>query len=145
MDGGGERKSSGGLWRAIVLVSRAMRLRCPTCGRGKLFRGWFTMHEACPHCGRKFGRGPGFFLGSIYFNYGVTAVVVIVLYFTFFFTEVLSDRQVLVVMTLIALLFPVWFFRYARALWVAFDELWDPALAPSATTDSHQHDATKTL
>jgi hypothetical protein len=23
-------------------------------------------------------------------------------------------------------LFPTWFFRYARALWIAFDEHWDP-------------------
>jgi hypothetical protein len=22
--------------------------------------------------------------------------------------------------------FPLWFFRYARALWIAFDEKWDP-------------------
>ena len=110
----------------MVLVARAERLRCPTCGRGKLFRGWFTMHEACPQCGRKFSRGPGFFIGSIYFNYGVTAILLIAMYFTFFFTEVISDAQVMVVLTLVALLFPVWFFRYARALWVAFDELWDP-------------------
>ena len=25
-----------------------------------------------------------------------------------------------------AILFPTWFFRYARALWIAFDEHWDP-------------------
>jgi hypothetical protein len=24
------------------------------------------------------------------------------------------------------LLFPVWFFRYARSLWLAFDQLFDP-------------------
>ena len=53
------------------------------------------MHEACPHCGRPFQRGPGFFLGSIYFNYGVTALLVTVMYFAFFFTEVLTDRQLL--------------------------------------------------
>ena len=97
------------------------------------------MHDACPHCGRKFQRGPGFFLGSIYFNYGVTAALVIVMYFTFFFGEWLSDRQLLAAMSVFALVFPLWFFRYARALWIAFDELWDPTLAPSATTDSHQN------
>jgi uncharacterized protein (DUF983 family) len=115
-----------GLWRLVVLVARAVRLRCPTCGRGKIFRGWFTMHDACSHCGRKFQRGPGFFLGSIYFNYGVTALLVIVVYFTGFFTEALTDRQLFLVTMALALVFPLWFFRYARALWVAFDELWDP-------------------
>lgn len=121
-----ERPPQRGLWHLLVLYGRALRLRCPKCGRGKLFRGWFTMHDACSNCGRPFDRGPGFFLGSIYFNYGITAILVIVIYFTCFFTEVLTDRQLLITLSIFALIFPLWFFRYARALWVAFDELWDP-------------------
>jgi hypothetical protein len=62
------------------------------------------------------------------------------MYFSLFFSDVLTDRQRLVVVGLVALVFPVWFFRYARALWVAFDEWWDPTLAPPATTD-HDHKA----
>jgi uncharacterized protein (DUF983 family) len=121
-----ERPPQRGLWHLLVLYGRGLLLRCPKCGRGKLFRGWFTMHDACSNCGRPFDRGPGFFLGSIYFNYGITAVLVIVIYFTCFFTEVLTDRQLLVLLSVFALIFPLWFFRYARALWIAFDELWDP-------------------
>jgi uncharacterized protein (DUF983 family) len=116
-----------GLWHAIVLVVRAARLRCPACGRGRIFFGWFTMHDACPDCGRSFQRGPGFFLGSIYFNYFVTALLVPVVYFAVFFADLLTDRQLLALTLALALGFPVWFFRYARALWLAFDELWDPA------------------
>ena len=144
MDGDDAKsKTQDGLWRLVVLVARAIRLRCPGCGRGKIFRGWFTMHEACPHCGRPFQRGPGFFLGSIYFNYGVTALLVTVMYFAFFFGEVLTDRQLLVVTLAFALVFPLWFFRYARALWVAFDELWDPTLAPPTTTDTATTDSAR--
>jgi uncharacterized protein (DUF983 family) len=119
-------KPQGGLWRLLVLVGRALRLRCPACGRGEMFRGWLTMYDVCPECGRKFQRGPGFFLGSIYFNYGVTAVLVIVIYFSFFFAEVLTDTHLLILMTIFVVVFPIWFFRYARTLWIAFDELWDP-------------------
>jgi uncharacterized protein (DUF983 family) len=115
-----------GLWRLLLLVGRALRLRCPACGGGKIFRGLFTMHEACVECGRPFQRGPGFFLGSIYFNYSVTGLAVIVIYFANFFGGWISDTQMMVLLTLFALLFPLWFFRYARALWIAFDELWDP-------------------
>jgi uncharacterized protein (DUF983 family) len=118
--------SSQGLWRLLVLITRGLRLRCPACGRGRIFRGLFTMHNECSHCGRPFQRGPGFFLGSIYFNYGVTGLAVVVLYFTFFFTAALTDGQLLAVTLAFALIFPMWFFRYARALWIAFDELWDP-------------------
>lgn len=84
------------------------------------------MHEACANCGRRFDRGPGYLLGSIYFNYGVTALLVTVLYFSLFYADWLGDTQLLVVAALVALLFPIWFFRYARALWIAFDERWDP-------------------
>ncbi len=86
-------KQQSGILRLLLLIARAIRLRCPACGRGKIFRGYFTMHDACPHCGRPFQRGAGFFLGSIYFNYGITALLVTVLYFACFFTEMLTDRQ----------------------------------------------------
>jgi len=107
-------------------VWRALRLRCPACGRAPIFRGWFTMHEACPSCGRRFNRDAGYLLGSIYFNYGVTATIVVIGYFAMFFGDVLSDTQRLIVLSTFGVLFPMWFFRYARALWIAFDERWDP-------------------
>ena len=56
----------------VRLLWRAVRLRCPACGQAKIFRGWFAMHEACAACGRRYQRDAGYFLGSIYFNYGVT-------------------------------------------------------------------------
>lgn len=109
-----------------TLLVRGFRLRCPACGRAPIFRGWFTMYEACAHCGRRFERGPGYFLGSIYFNYGVTALLVLMLYFGLFNASWLGDAQLIVLTAFVALVFPVWFFRFARSLWIAFDELWDP-------------------
>jgi uncharacterized protein (DUF983 family) len=109
-----------------ILWWRAWRLRCPACGEAPIFRGWFAMHRACGSCGRLFNRDPGYLLGSIYFNYGITAVLVIVMYFTMYFRDWLSDTERLVVLSLFAIVFPMWFFRYARALWMAFDERWDP-------------------
>jgi uncharacterized protein (DUF983 family) len=110
----------------FALWWRAARLRCPTCGQSPIFRGWFAMNELCASCGRRFARDPGYLLGSIYFNYGVTALLVVVMYFTMFFRGWLSDGQRLAVLSLFAVAFPMWFFRYARALWMAFDERWDP-------------------
>lgn len=108
------------------LLIRGLRLRCPACGTSHIFRGWFTMHESCPQCSRQFERGPGYLLGSIYINYGITALLVVVIYFSLFYLDWLGDTPLLVVSLLVALLFPVWFFRYARSLWIAFDEHWDP-------------------
>src|SRR3954447_17858205 len=96
------RPSMGLLWR------RALRLRCPRCGRAPIFRGWFAMHDACPACGRRFNRDAGYFLGSIYFNYAMTATLVIIMYFAMFFGDILSDSQRLAVLSAFAILFPTW-------------------------------------
>jgi uncharacterized protein (DUF983 family) len=109
-----------------LLWWRALRLRCPACGQSPIFRGWFSMYETCASCGRRFDRGPGYLLGSIYFNYGITAMLVLVGYFAMFFGDVLADWQRLVLLSVFATVFATWFFRYARALWMAFDERWDP-------------------
>lgn len=84
------------------------------------------MNDECQTCGRRFDRDAGYLLGSIYFNYGITASLVVIVYFAMFFGDVLTDHQRLLVLSAFAVLFPTWFFRYARALWIAFDELWDP-------------------
>lgn len=84
------------------------------------------MNDPCPECGRKFDRAPGYLLGAIYFNYGVTALLVVVFYFSMFLTGSLTGKQLLWTLTAFSVLFPLWFFRYARALWIAFDERWDP-------------------
>ena len=91
-----------------------------------MFRNWLTMRDPCEHCGRKFARAPGYLLGSIYFNYGITALLVVILYFSMYFSKLLTGQTLLYVMAGFTLLFPLWFFRYARGLWIAFDELFDP-------------------
>jgi uncharacterized protein (DUF983 family) len=111
-------------WRLFL---RSCLLRCPACGRGRLFRGWFSMHEACHGCGLKFSREPGYFLGSIYFNYGVTAALVMTVYLTLFFTTDVSPELLLGALTAFCVLFPLWFFRYARSLWLGMDLYFDPA------------------
>jgi len=109
-----------------VLFLRALRLLCPACGQTRLFSGWFTMNDPCSACGRKYNRAPGYLLGSIYVNYGVTAVLVVAIYFGCYFTETLTGKQLLVALTGLIVIFPLWFFRYARSIWIAFDELFDP-------------------
>ena len=108
------------------LLLRGLRLRCPACGEGKLFAGLLSMNDPCQSCGRKFDREPGYLLGSIYFNYGVTALLVVILYFGLYFTQAMTNSGRLLTLGIFSLMFPLWFFRYARALWIAFDERFDP-------------------
>jgi hypothetical protein len=84
------------------------------------------MDERCAACGRTFNRAPGYFLGAIYFNYGVTAALMVAGYFALFFADVRIGLGWLAALAGFCLAFPLWFFRYSRALWLAFDEQWDP-------------------
>lgn len=90
------------------------------------------MHDACPECGVAFEREAGYYLGSIYVNYGVTALVVAIGYPLLLFNQVMDEKPLLALALAFSVLFPIWFFRYARALWIGFDELWDPRDRPDA-------------
>lgn len=118
-----------------TLVWRSVRLRCPVCGRGKLFAGWFKMHSRCGVCDAKFEREAGFFLGSIYFNYGLTALVVAIAYPVLLFSRAAGETTLLLAALAFTLLFPLWFFRYARALWLGFDQFMDPRNRNDAQVD----------
>ncbi|MDE0734345.1 MAG: DUF983 domain-containing protein [Pirellulaceae bacterium] len=112
--------------RLWILLGRSLRLRCCLCGQGRLFHNWFSMHPCCSHCDHVYEREPGFFLGSVYINYGLTSLVICTLYPILRFSNTISPRLLLISATIFMLAFPVWFFRYARSLWCAFDELVDP-------------------
>lgn len=109
----------------IKLVLRAIRLRCPICGAGQLYRK-LRMEERCSECHNIFGREPGFFLGAIYFNYGLTALITVAFYSVAVFGGFLTANHAMLAVLPFVLLFPIWFSRYARSLWLAFDQLFDP-------------------
>lgn len=106
---------------ALARFLRAVRLACPRCGVGRLFRGLFAMEDACGHCGLDFKREPGFYLGSIYINYGITALGTGGLYLLLVYGLGVSREKALAACLALAVLFPVWFFRYARSVLLAID------------------------
>ena len=108
------------------LLWRACKLRCPVCGVGRLFRNWFATPTRCHHCGFRFERGPGYWLGSIYVNYGLTALIVTAAYLGLYFSETISPTTLLWLSAGFCFAFPLWFFRYARAIWLAVDLYFDP-------------------
>ena len=123
-----------------TLLARALRLRCAACGQGRLFRNWIQVHPHCGNCGFHFERGPGYWLGSIYVNYGLTALIVTGGYFAIFFSDLLTPQHTLFLLTAFCLLFPLWFFRYARAIWLALDSYFDPPRAEEFTPQRGEPD-----
>jgi len=101
------------LWAAL--------LRCPRCGGGRLFRGLFRMEPGCGRCGLSFEREPGFYLGSIYVNYGATVIGTGLLYGFVVAVLGLPHDVALAASLAVAVLFPILFFRHARGLLLALD------------------------
>jgi hypothetical protein len=87
------------------------------------------MHPQCSRCGFRFERGPGYWLGSIFVNYGLTALIVTAAYLTLFFADILPQEVVMGSLLAFCLLFPLWFFRIARSVWNAVDLYFDPPRA----------------
>jgi uncharacterized protein (DUF983 family) len=109
------------------LLSRALKLVCPRCGVDPMFLGMFRMRPDCRQCGLHYEREPGYFLGSIYVNYGLTAIFTTAVYVLLRFILDLPNAYVVWPLAAFCLIFPILFFRYARAYWLAMDLSFDRA------------------
>lgn len=114
--------------KAWVLFSRALRLRCPACGGGPLFDGWFKVRQRCPGCGLLLDREQGHFVGAMAFNLiasemlWLTGLVMVLL-----ITWPDPPWTAIMVGSIVAMvLIPVVFYPYSRTLWYAFDLLFQP-------------------
>ena len=54
-----------------------MRLRCPRCGKGKLYSHGYTMYERCAVCGWVFEREEGYWTGAMAVNLVVEQEIVV--------------------------------------------------------------------
>ena len=114
----------GRTWRT---VRRALGLRCPRCGQAAIFVRGYQMRPHCPRCGLRFEREPGYFVGAIYINYGLTVLVVFGGYFLLDQAQAWPAGWQLALWCPVVVLFPLATFRHSKALWLALDFLVDPA------------------
>jgi uncharacterized protein (DUF983 family) len=109
--------------RALAL---GLRLRCPRCGVGPLFRGPFRMLHNCGACHLRFEREPGYFIGAIYLNYAATVGIAVAGFFLLERYARLTLSPQLALWGTFCILFPLWIYRYTKALWLALDHFIDP-------------------
>jgi uncharacterized protein (DUF983 family) len=102
-------------------VARALRLRCPRCGTGRIFRSWLAVHRTCPDCALGLEPEPGYYLGAIYLNYGLT--ILLALPAALLALRWYEPKYVTIPAILFCVAFPSWFVRYAKALWLNLDYL----------------------
>ena len=85
------------------LLARALRLRCPRCGEGKIFRRVLTYseHTHCPHCGLRYdphGESLAFMYVSTAFLTGVMVIVML-----FMHPESIASGRMVVIPVALAL------------------------------------------
>jgi uncharacterized protein (DUF983 family) len=108
------------------MLGHGLRLRCPRCGAGGLYRKPFKMNQHCAHCALKFEREQGYFVGAIYINYAATIAIAVPGFFLLdTFTGISIERQ-LMLWVPFAVLFPLIFFHHSRSLWLVLDHYFNP-------------------
>jgi len=110
--------------RKRVLFARALRRRCPVCGGGPLFEGWFRMRDHCPGCGIRTRRGEdGYTLGALWFNLLLAESLTMTMFIgTLIRTWPTPPWDLLQVLGPIeAIVMPVLVWPFARTLFFAFD------------------------
>ena len=116
------------LRRVTVGLRRAVRLRCPRCGRAPLFRRRFTMNEVCAVCDLRFERAQGYWIGAIYVNYALTTLIAVAGFFAVWGWTAVSPTVQLAFWLPFCVVFPLWFFPYSRAIWLAVEQAVNPEL-----------------
>jgi hypothetical protein len=113
------------------MLGRALLKRCPLCGAGRLFTGWFRMKERCPGCGYAFEREEGFFLGAYVINLAVAQGMVILLAVVPLIVRLAGDPDASVAPFILggivgAVLAPIVFYPWSKSVWTAFDLMLRP-------------------
>lgn len=110
------------LW---LLFVRALWLRCPVCGQGRIFRSWFKMYADCPHCGYHFEREEGYFTGAMALNLIATELLACVAIVLLTVNAVpLAPAILLGVVLMVAA--PLLGYPHSRSFWMAMDLVWHP-------------------
>jgi uncharacterized protein (DUF983 family) len=108
------------------MLGYGMRLRCPRCGTGNLYTKPFKMLAHCPHCGLKYEREQGYFVGAIYINYAATVAIAVPGFFVLDAFAGLTINQQLGIWIPFAIVFPLVFFHHARSFWLVLDHYFNP-------------------
>lgn len=120
-----------------TMLRRGVARRCPSCGQGGLFTGWFRMVDRCPRCGMRFSREEGFFIGALFVNFAVTEAFLFAWLFGAFLLTVPDPPvlQIALVAVAICALVPLVSYPFSKTIWAAIH------LAMEPLTEAEQADA----
>jgi uncharacterized protein (DUF983 family) len=111
------------------MMLRGLVRRCPRCGSGGLFKGYFEMTDRCPGCGCRFECRPedGFFLGALTINLAITEGLLLLGVFAYIAVLAAGGGKgpalwpILTIAGLWAAAMPILFYPFAKTIWAAVD------------------------
>lgn len=110
-----------------------LKLRCPACGRARIFDRLFHVKDRCDSCRVMFKREEGFFVGAILIAVVSTELVILLAYLGSLPIIDSHYEVVIGILFSLALLFPVAFYHHSWSIWLTFDQFveglpdrWDP-------------------
>ena len=103
----------------VDILLRGLKLRCPCCGHGRLFKSALQMHVRCSSCDEVFDREPGQCFGAIYINLGLTLGLTVTGFVVTETFTILSVLQQLTIWIPIAALGPFVFYRRSKGIWTS--------------------------
>src|SRR5271165_2698789 len=104
----------------LILLWRALRIRCARCGKGRLFSRGFHMYERCTYCNWVFEREEGYWTGAMAINLVVTELIVAMGVIP---PAVMQAPMVplIAVGVLATILIPILLYRHSKSFWMALD------------------------
>ncbi len=108
------------------LLLRGIFLRCPVCGRGKLFRRVFVMYEECPVCHFHYEREAGYFSSAMAIDLIISELIVTAIILPLAANRSIPILPILLWTLPLAFILPVAFYRHSRGLWMSMDHYLHP-------------------
>jgi uncharacterized protein (DUF983 family) len=105
-------------------LGRALRLRCPNCGRDGQLKSWLKVKPHCESCGLRFDRGEhDYFIGAYTLNLIVSELIVVTVFVAAIFMTYPDVPWTALMWGLVplAVVAPAAMLPLARSVWLALD------------------------
>ena len=115
--------------RAFALLLRALRLRCPNCGRAPVLQRWFVVRARCASCAFRYERSDeNYFQGAMFvnfmlggFTFALSLLAVLVLSWPDVPWNALTFGAPVIMLVFMIMLYPV-----SKVIWLTVDVMLRP-------------------
>ena len=123
-----------------VIYTCAFRSRCPCCGKGKLFKGWFAFRPACEACGLIFEQWVGDWTSPTWIAHSAGFLTALALFIWLFAKGVRVGGPIPeeLLLAIVAGVFSLLSLRPSKAVWLGF-MYWVGGVEVSARTRAWLH------